>query len=185
MDPISIAASSIAVLQAGYSIVVAITGAFSTARFIARTYGIAGLWITVLGSKDVMRSEFEILASDNDQIATNFKKATQDESSMIAVASTIAAQIAITALSLVDLSETHWTPRGLFSISLVSSIIAVYYVSNQYRTIGRCLSASQIKSWITNEEVSTSAVLYRFLSEEAAFEPQLGAGGVYARPPTA
>lgn len=62
------------------------------------------------------------------------------------------AQIAITALSLADLSQTHWTARGLFTFSLVSSIIAVYYAGSQHRTIGRCLSASQIKAWIVSDE---------------------------------
>jgi hypothetical protein len=33
----------------------------------------------------------------------------------------------------------------------VSSIIAVYYASNQYRILGRCLQADQIKAWIRNE----------------------------------
>jgi len=33
----------------------------------------------------------------------------------------------------------------------VSSIIAVYYASKQYRILGRCLQADQIKAWIKNE----------------------------------
>jgi hypothetical protein len=49
-----------------------------------------------------------------------------------------------------DLSSTHWTARGLFSFSLVSSIIAVYYASSQHRVMGRFLNASQVKSWIEN-----------------------------------
>lgn len=65
---------------------------------------------------------------------------------------TIVAQIAITALSLMDLSNTHWAARGLFTFSLVSSIIAVYYAGTQHRVLGRCSSAKQVKAWIENED---------------------------------
>lgn len=61
------------------------------------------------------------------------------------------AQIAITAFSLADPTQINWTVRGLFSFSLVSSLISVYYASRQHRIMGRCLSDSQIKAWIVNE----------------------------------
>lgn len=86
MDPLSLAAASLAVIQVPVVIVGALAGSFSTARFIVRTYGIPGLWILVFGSQDILRSEFQVLASDSGQAAIDFKKATQDESNMIAVA---------------------------------------------------------------------------------------------------
>ena len=49
-----------------------------------------------------------------------------------------------------DLSKTHWTARALFSFSLVSSLVAVYYASSQYRVMGRCLTGSQTRAWIEN-----------------------------------
>ncbi|KAK4445175.1 hypothetical protein QBC34DRAFT_413654 [Podospora aff. communis PSN243] len=155
MEPISalsVAATVITTVDFAVKLSAELVATLSTAAFVARTYGIAGIGILLFGSKDVMRSEFEVLASDNDQVATDFKKATQDESNMIAVAGTIVAQIAITALSLSGLSQAHWAARGLFTFSLVSSIIAVYYASSQHRTIGRCLNASQIRAWIVNNE---------------------------------
>ncbi|KAL5315622.1 hypothetical protein ACEPPN_016491 [Leptodophora sp. 'Broadleaf-Isolate-01'] len=81
----------------------------------------------------------------------DFKTSTQNESNIVTVASTILAQIAITAFSLPNLSDTHWVARGFFTFSLVSSIIAVYYASNQYRILGRFLTAEDIKSWIRND----------------------------------
>ncbi|KAI5865860.1 hypothetical protein GGS23DRAFT_554364 [Durotheca rogersii] len=56
---------------------------------------------------------------------------------MIAATGAIVAKIAITALSLMDLSKTHWTERGLFRFSLASSTIAVYYASSQHRDLLR------------------------------------------------
>jgi hypothetical protein len=78
--------SVVTVVEVVYKVSLTFTGTLSTAIFVAKTYGIAGFWIVIFGSKDVMRSEFEVLASDSDQVATDFKKATQDESNMIAVA---------------------------------------------------------------------------------------------------
>jgi hypothetical protein len=60
----------------------------------------------------------------------------------------IVAQIAITAQSLPDINRTHWTARGLFTFSLVSSLVAVYHANRQNRVMGRCMSARDIKSWI-------------------------------------
>jgi hypothetical protein len=65
---------------------------------------------------------------------------------------TIVAQIAITALSLDDISRTHWVARAFFTFSLVSSIMAVYYATSQFRILGRCLQAEQVKAWIRGKD---------------------------------
>lgn len=59
---------------------------FSTTWFLLRHYGPTGLWLVLFGSHDVLRSAFQVLASDGERAASDFKKATQDESNMIAVA---------------------------------------------------------------------------------------------------
>ena len=46
----------------------------------------------------------------------------------------------------------HWTARAFFISSLVSSILAVYYATKQYRVLGRCLYAEQVKAWIQNQK---------------------------------
>lgn len=46
----------------------------------------------------------------------------------------------------------HWAARAFFILSLVSSIIAVYYATKQYRIMGRCLYAGQVKGWIQNQK---------------------------------
>jgi hypothetical protein len=65
---------------------------------------------------------------------------------------TIVAQIAITALSLASLDQVHWIARGLFTFSLVSSIMAVYYASDQYRILGRHLRGNDVRTWIRNDK---------------------------------
>lgn len=54
--------------------------------FVLQNYGIMGIFLLTFGSDDVLRYEFQVLASDDAQVAFDFKKATQDESNMIAVA---------------------------------------------------------------------------------------------------
>ena len=60
----------------------------------------------------------------------------------------IVAQIAMTALSLNALSQTHWVTRGLLVLSLTNSLMAVYYSTTQQRVMGRLLHGHQVRLWI-------------------------------------
>ncbi|KAF1997007.1 hypothetical protein P154DRAFT_497657 [Amniculicola lignicola CBS 123094] len=120
----------------------------SSLVFFTRHYGAAGPVLCIFGNLDVWRIELQVLQSTNDQESMDFKKSMQDESHIIAIAGTILAQITITALSLENLSETHWIARAFFTFSLSSSLMAVYYATRQYRTFGRCYESNQIKTWI-------------------------------------
>ena len=64
------------------------------------------------------------------------------------------AQIAVTTLSLSNLSRAHWVARGLLVFSLTSALVAVYYATTQQRTMGRLLTAKQVRSWIRGGTVS-------------------------------
>ncbi len=68
------------------AIAISIVETYKRISFVLREYGIAGTWLVMFGSHDVLRSEFQVLASGDDQVAFDFKKATQDESNMIAIA---------------------------------------------------------------------------------------------------
>lgn len=59
---------------------------FSSNLFLLKHYGLNGLGLIIFGSKDILRLELQVLASGEDKDALDFKTATQDESSMIAVA---------------------------------------------------------------------------------------------------
>lgn len=58
------------------------------------------------------------------------------------------AQIAISALSLTDLSSTHWTAKAAFIISLVSGALAVFYASLLQQKISSLISPGSFKDWI-------------------------------------
>ncbi|OAG14452.1 hypothetical protein CC77DRAFT_1054904 [Alternaria alternata] len=143
----------------------------SSAWFFLESYGIAGPILWLYGDRDVWRIQVQVLQSTNESDAMEFKKLAQNDSNIIAVAGTIVAQIAITALSLTDLSSTHWVARASFTFSLVSAIMAVYYATNQYRRFGRFLHADEIKAWIRPKEtmrLSPRPLLQQFLPSAAS-----------------
>ncbi|PMD49297.1 uncharacterized protein K444DRAFT_502184, partial [Hyaloscypha bicolor E] len=122
--------------------------------FLVRHYGLGGVVLWIFGSGAIWRMEKQVLESDEDKVAMDFKVSIQNESNMIAVAGSILAQIAITALSLSNLSQVHWVARAFFTFSLVSAIIAVYYASDQYRILGRHLNCEDVKAWIRNDRLA-------------------------------
>ncbi|KAB2105012.1 hypothetical protein AG0111_0g7137 [Alternaria gaisen] len=148
MEALSVAASILAVLDLASITLRTTVSNFRGAWFFVRFYGIAGPILWLFGDRDVWRIQVQVMQSTNDVDAIEFKKLAQDDSNIIAVAGTIVAQIAITALSLTDLSNTHWVARASFTFSLVSAIMAAYYATRLYRKLGRCLRANEIKAWI-------------------------------------
>ncbi|KAL4959998.1 uncharacterized protein BDV14DRAFT_211945 [Aspergillus stella-maris] len=120
-------------------------------------YGpLGGTLLQLFGSSTVWKTQLQVLSSDegDKDTARDFRDAGQQESNMVAIAGTILAQIAITAFELSDIQSVHWTARGCFAVSLVSSIISVYYASKQHKILGRCLGAPDIKKWIRGKPLS-------------------------------
>ncbi|KAF7679590.1 hypothetical protein GT037_003338 [Alternaria burnsii] len=148
MEALTIIGAVASVIQLVSATSRTITSKVSVAVFFLRFYGIVGPILWLFGDRDVWRIQLQALQSSNELDAMEFKKLAQDDSSIIAVAGTIVAQIAITALSLADLSNTHWVARASFTFSLVSATMAVYYATRQYRKLGRCLHADEVKAWI-------------------------------------
>ncbi|KAL4790669.1 hypothetical protein BDV19DRAFT_401883 [Aspergillus venezuelensis] len=120
-------------------------------------YGpLGGTLLQLFGSSTVWKTQLQVLFSNegDKDTARDFRDAGQQESNMVAIAGTILAQIAITAFELSDIESVHWTARGCFAVSLVSSIISVYYASKQHKILGRCLGARDIKKWIRGKPLS-------------------------------
>ncbi|EUC51347.1 hypothetical protein COCMIDRAFT_144 [Bipolaris oryzae ATCC 44560] len=126
---------------------------FSSIIFFTKYYGLSGLVLCFFGNRDIWRVQVQVLRSTSDIDAMNFRKSAQGECSIIAVASTILAQIAITALSLENLDRTPWFARGFLTFSLVSSIIAVYYATRQYCHLGRFIYAKDVRAWIRGHSI--------------------------------
>ena len=58
------------------------------------------------------------------------------------------AQIAITSLSLPNLSQVHWVARALLLFSLVSGCLSVYYACEVRKIIGKFHQSGQVREWL-------------------------------------
>ncbi|KAI1733513.1 hypothetical protein F4680DRAFT_454888 [Xylaria scruposa] len=130
---------------------------FNDLLFYLRLYGPIGIFLWAFGNRSIWQLQMEIINLDDKDIAFSFKKLVQEESEIVAVAASIIAQVAVTALSLNTLSQAHWTARGSFTLSLVSAILAVYAASTEYRMFCRCVTAEDIKKWIKGPFNSNSS----------------------------
>ncbi|MCJ1428527.1 hypothetical protein MMC29_006437 [Sticta canariensis] len=135
-----------------------------------RLYGISGAVVAVFGSRNIWEMQAEVLGSLNDETAMAFRKSVQDESTTSSVAGAIVAQIAITALSLPYLSQTHWVAQGFWIFSLISALMAVYYTSTLHRTLGRLLLPGQVKGWIRGEKLQKPDVTGTIYEDLASLE---------------
>ncbi|KAL9032206.1 MAG: hypothetical protein Q9180_006631 [Flavoplaca navasiana] len=89
-----------------------------------------------------------ILTGKDDDVLI-LRQAVTDECNLTAVAGAIVAQVAITGLSLPDLSSTHWVARACFLFAVASGCLAVYYSCVLQRTIGQLYTADMIKDWLS------------------------------------
>ena len=64
----------------------------------------------------------------------------------------IIAAVAVTALGLPELSQSHWVARAFWISSLVTAILAVYYAGNLVWKVGRLFSGSEIRGWIRGSD---------------------------------
>ena len=61
------------------------------------------------------------------------------------------AQVALTALSLADLSLAHWTARDFLLFATVAGCLSVYYACNLSRDIGKLFQPELIRDWLSAE----------------------------------
>ncbi|KAF2671958.1 hypothetical protein BT63DRAFT_422471 [Microthyrium microscopicum] len=148
-DPFSVLSVASVVIQIA-------AGAVLAPVSLIYLYGPAGVVLYLFGSRSTWRIQAEILGTLDDNDALDYRKAVQEECTMLSVASAIVAQIAITGLSLDKLSQAHWTARAFLLVSLISSLVAVYYATTQHRILGRLLKGSQIRSWIRGKMLSVN-----------------------------
>ncbi|KAF2653200.1 hypothetical protein K491DRAFT_718241 [Lophiostoma macrostomum CBS 122681] len=98
---------------------------------------------------DVMeRVERYVLAGD-DQAVIGFFKAHTASFTMIGVAGAIIAQVAITALSLDGLAESHWTAEAFFVVSLVTGSLSVFFSCALMPAFHGLHTADDIKDFLT------------------------------------
>jgi hypothetical protein len=75
--------------------------------------------------------------------------------SMVGVAGAIIAQIALTALSLPNLDDTHWTARASFVIGLVAGSLAVFCCCVLQSKMSALHTAHAVRRWLTRRRDNT------------------------------
>jgi hypothetical protein len=73
--------------------------------------------------------------------------------------------VALTSLSLPNLSAAHWIARAALLLSLISGCLAVFYASLLQRKLGNLRTASEIKSWWRAHRRSRSDTDWRSRSQ--------------------
>ena len=148
---------------------------------IARNYGpLIGTVFTVIlhGTATQYERIEKAILYGGDEEAIAFRDAVTNECNMTAVAvillrshfcslclsacqGAIIAQVAITGLSLPNMSSTHWIARTLLLLAIVSGCLSVYYACILQRIVGKLYRPDQIRNWLrlpphndTEEEVN-------------------------------
>jgi hypothetical protein len=100
------------------------------------------------GLVDEVRKQFIRDDGGLDQ-AMAFKDSYTPTFNMVGVAGAIIAQIALTALSLPDLDDTHWTARASFVIGLVAGSLAVFCCCVLQSKMSALHTAHGVRRWLT------------------------------------
>ncbi len=105
---------------------------------------------------------------DDDNVLLKFRKSYINDCNMTSVAMSllnflflskigsnvmkgaIVTQVAITALSLPYLSQTHWVARACFVISLISGTLSVFFAVLLQRIIGSLYEALALRAWLSS-----------------------------------
>jgi len=86
--------------------------------------------------------------------AMNFKDSYTPTFNMVGVAGAIIAQIALTALGLSDLDDTHWTARAAFIAGLVAGSLAVFCSCVLQSRMSGLHNARAVRRWLTRPSES-------------------------------
>ncbi|KAF2813285.1 uncharacterized protein BDZ99DRAFT_253159 [Mytilinidion resinicola] len=115
-------------------------------------YGLLMSWTLRLFFRDALdvmtRVERYVLRAE-DQHVIAFMKSYTASFNMIGVAGAIIAQVAITAISLTNLTDSHWTAQACFIISLVTGALSVYFSCAINPAFHGLHSADDIKDFLT------------------------------------
>lgn len=166
-DPISVLSSVISIASLGFQI---FDGIRKFNQFLQQPaearlrthYGVFPTLMVKILMPDVFQRvqlvEDRIFPGD-DEVVIAFRNSYISDCNMTAVAGAIIAQVAITALSLPFLSETHWVARAFWIASLISGSLSVYFACLLQRTVGVLYRAEDVRDWLTRPDEETLKML--------------------------
>lgn len=149
--------SSVEVVGLALAVVPAAISAFEHLSDDVKDFGIFPAIVLRLGlfeAKDVVdqvRGHFIRGDGGLDQ-AMALKDSFTPTFNMVGVAGAIIAQIALTALSLPNLDDTHWTARAAFVIGLVAGSLAVFCSCVLQSKMSGLHNAYAVRRWLTRPQ---------------------------------
>ncbi|KAI9708051.1 MAG: hypothetical protein M1820_004255 [Bogoriella megaspora] len=167
MDPLSVAASALGVVELSLNHIGSLHNDFASFRNTERLprhdwtvsfqsrYGlVALLFVQIVLPNAASQLQFieESILQSGDDLVLRFKESFVFDCNMIAVAGAIIAQIAITANAVNFLSQAHWLARAFWIASLVEGCLSVYYACLLQRTLGMLLGPNDIRDWLTRQD---------------------------------
>ncbi|KAF2091409.1 hypothetical protein K490DRAFT_7694, partial [Saccharata proteae CBS 121410] len=140
--------------------IISLRGLWSSFRELCKQYGafnaILLLFIFPNAKHVVERINLHLLKTENQEEAKNVKKSLSEECTMLAVAAAIVAQVAITGLSLNDISSVHWTAKAFFIASLVTGALSVFYACLIQQKLSSLFSADDMRAWLSQPGDNTA-----------------------------
>ncbi|GAB7328473.1 hypothetical protein MBLNU13_g00443t1 [Cladosporium sp. NU13] len=150
MDPFSVTVFAFGVVQV-------LISSYKRLLRDAHDFGIFPAIVLRLGlfeAKDVVEQvrEHFIRGDGGLDQAMAFKDSYTPTFNMVGVAGAILAQIALTALSLPNLDDTHWTARAAFIIGLVAGSLAVFCSCVLQSKMSGLHNAYAVRRWLTRPQ---------------------------------
>ncbi|KAF2465770.1 uncharacterized protein BDR25DRAFT_345946 [Lindgomyces ingoldianus] len=101
------------------------------------------------GVRRIMKQVEEYVLVADDVEVVDFMASYTSSFGMIAVAGAIIAQVAITALSLTRLEDSHWTVEAFYVVSLVTGALSVYFACVLSPALHGLHNANDIRDFLT------------------------------------
>ncbi|KAL8703546.1 MAG: hypothetical protein Q9201_003276 [Fulgogasparrea decipioides] len=136
------------------SIVLLVDSSFKTTRYIlSKRYGLLeratlALLLPSIFIPEKYKQVEKFILNGRDEDTLVFRQAITDECNMTAVAGAIIAQVAITGLSLPNLSSTHWVARACLILAVTSGSLTVYYCCVLQRAISKLYRPELVRNWL-------------------------------------
>ncbi|KAL5354810.1 hypothetical protein ACLOAV_000901 [Pseudogymnoascus australis] len=172
MDPISVTSNIIGVVAAAFQILNISQSAFRsfsqidkyldqepesvTESHIRRKHGaffLNAIRFLMPGVISLLQHIDADVLHGNDDILLEFRKSYINDCNMTSVAGAIVTQVAITALSLPYLSQSHWVARACFVISLISGTLSVFFAVLLQRIIGSLYEVRTLRAWLSSLDI--------------------------------
>ncbi|KAH7384449.1 hypothetical protein BKA66DRAFT_569702 [Pyrenochaeta sp. MPI-SDFR-AT-0127] len=111
----------------------------------------------------------------SDQHVVAFMKSYNTSFNMIGVAGAITAQVAISAMSLAKVEDTHWTAQAFFVVSLTTGALSVFFSCAVNPAFHGLHTAEDIKDFLTKPTPAAEKKIFRsqVSNIESRFGPEL------------